>query len=213
MPSDECSRGIEKERLLLVEGKDEQFFFEAFLQNLGITTIQIFPVGGKTQFKTGFNAIVAAPNFRSVVALGIIRDADKDSRAAFQSVCGVIKNHSYKKEIPLRAPDRPFAQAGRNPAISVFIMPDNKSEGMLEDLCIRSISGSKELTCIEDYFSCLEKNALGIPEQISKAKVHAFLASREEPDKRLGEAAKAGYWLFKHDAFTALKEFLQQLAK
>jgi hypothetical protein len=46
---------------------------------------------------------------------------------------------------------------------------------------------------------------------MSKAKVHAFLASRYEPDKRLGEAAKAGYWPWDNEAFETVKSFLQQI--
>jgi hypothetical protein len=46
---------------------------------------------------------------------------------------------------------------------------------------------------------------------MSKACVHAWLASKERPDKRLGEAAQAGYWPFEHSAFDALSQFLLSL--
>ncbi len=46
---------------------------------------------------------------------------------------------------------------------------------------------------------------------MAKARVHAWLASQIEPDKRLGEAAKAGYWPWDSPGFDRLKQFLQAL--
>ena len=42
---------IEKAHLLLVEGKDEEAFFESLIQHLGIPGIQVLSVGGKDQFR------------------------------------------------------------------------------------------------------------------------------------------------------------------
>ena len=50
-----------------------------------------------------------------------------------------------------------------------------------------------------------------MPKDMAKAEVHAFLASREEPDKRLGEAAEAGYWPLGDPAFGHLKNFVLNL--
>ena len=37
-------------KLLIVEGRDEQFFFDAALRDhLGLTDIQVMPIGGKTR--------------------------------------------------------------------------------------------------------------------------------------------------------------------
>lgn len=50
-----------------------------------------------------------------------------------------------------------------------------------------------------------------MPYNMAKAKVHTFLASRIEPDKRLGEAAQAGYWPFNDPVFDPLKNFILNL--
>jgi hypothetical protein len=46
---------------------------------------------------------------------------------------------------------------------------------------------------------------------MAKAQAHAFLATLDKPDLRLGEAAVAGYWDFDHPAFDALKAFVAAL--
>ncbi len=49
------------------------------------------------------------------------------------------------------------------------------------------------------------------PKNISKARVHAWLSSQNEPDKRLAEAAEVGYWPWENPAFDLLKLFLKEL--
>ena len=46
---------------------------------------------------------------------------------------------------------------------------------------------------------------------LHKARAHAWLASRVEPDKRVGEAAQAGYWPWGADAFLDLWSFVGSL--
>lgn len=81
---------------------------------------------------------------------------------------------------------------------------------MLETLCLTSVSTTPELHCVGDYFQCLRSHAVmsGNPH---KARAHAWLASRPEPGKRMGEAAQAGYWPWDSDAFAELWSFIRSL--
>ncbi len=89
-----------------------------------------------------------------------------------------------------------------------MILPNEKDRGMLEDVCLKSIKDDPVFLCLEEYFECVKKKLGAIPSNMSKAKVHAFLASRERPDLRLGEAAQCEYWPFDNPAFTPIKQFL-----
>ena len=202
--------------LLIVEGKDEELFFEALMKNLGLTDIQILPIGGKTKLKENLRHLVnKVPDFDMVTSLGIVRDADDDPKAAFQSVSDALK------KVKLPVPVSPLIPSiGPNPRnlkyhikVNVFIMPDENSLGDLEELCLRAVKTDPAMKCVVQYFYCLQHQGLSLPKQMSKAKVHVFLASRAEPDKRLGEAAKAGYWPWNHNAFEKIKNFLFELKK
>ena len=67
------------------------------------------------------------------------------------------------------------------------------------------------MSCVEEYLECVKNNANREPNNVAKAKLHAWLASKEKPDKRLGEAAEAGYWDWESAAFDGLKEFIFSL--
>ena len=94
-----------------------------------------------------------------------------------------------------------------------MILPDYNSKGMLEDVCLDAIEKDNDpaIPCVEDFFECLNHKGLK-SKNISKAKVQAFLASREKPGFSIGVAAKRDYWPI-NDAFNDIEKFLRQLCK
>ena len=198
---------ITKNKILVVEGKDEENFFEAYLKFLSISDIQILPIGGKTRLADYLEVLTIDPSFISMVnVLAIIRDADNNATSAFQSVCSALNN------CRLPVPQKPLESADSNLKVNVMIMPPGSASGELEDLCLQSVSSDPAIPCLDSYFYCLLKlQNFYQPVNISKAKVHAFLASRVEPDKRLGEAALASYWPFNNSVFDSLKNFICSL--
>jgi len=201
------SRQITKSKILIVEGIDEEYFFKAYFKFLSISDIQVLPIGGKTLLPDYLDVLITDSNFISKVqVLAIIRDADDNANSAFQSVCSALRNSS------LPVPSAPLQPVSNNLIVNVMIMPPGSSSGMLEDLCLRSVSSDPALPCLDSYFSCLlTLPNYSMPKNMSKAKVHAFLSSRIEPDKRLGEAALASYWPFNNVVFDTLKNFILSL--
>lgn len=196
---------IKQPNLLIVEGKEEEYFFEALTRALGLSNIQILPIGGKQQLRHNLKALKLSAGFPEVVAIGIVRDANADPRAAFQSIRDALQVAS------LPSAERPFVPAGESPRIIVMILPQEDTAGMLEDLCLRAVDSDPAMLCVDQYFQCLKDHDLSLPHNMAKAKLQAFLASRPEPGKRLGEAAKAGYWPWDNTAFDIVKRSLQQL--
>ena len=82
-----------RDAVLLVEGIDDARFFEAFLERLErADDIQIAQVSGKDPIPSDSwtGPLKRANNFPRLRRLGIIRDADSDASAAFQSLCGSL---------------------------------------------------------------------------------------------------------------------------
>jgi len=196
---------IEKSKILIVEGKDEELFFHSLLGFLSVEEVQVMPIGGKTRLTENLRALQNATDFDQVVSLGIVRDGNSSPASAFQSVCSSLRT------LNLPTPSVLGVSHGNNPRVAVLILPDGQTPGMLEDVCLNSISSEPIMECIDGYFGCIESKGLSLPLNNSKAKVHVFLAAQRETGKRLGEAAEAGYWPFTHQSFTITKEFLQIL--
>ncbi len=196
---------ITQEYLLLGEGKDEEYFFASLVNYLNMPNIQVLGIAGKTQLGANLQALRKAPDFNRVRCLAVTRDADQDPQGAFQSVCDALE----QAELP--RPSNQMQPTGSAPCVLVLILPRPGQAGALEDLCLESLAESPATECVEEYIECLKDNACLECNSESKASVHTFLASRRNPEWRLGEAACGGCWDFDHEAFAQLRDFLAAL--
>jgi len=202
----EANVEILKENLVLVEGHDEELFFDALLRHMGINSIQVLPIAGKDNLRPNLKMLVVSPRFSEIVSLGIVRDANNNPEGAFKSVCGALEI------VNLPVPEFPLLPTGRSPQVTVMILPDGNTPGMLEDVCLRTVGGDPAMFCVEEFFRCLQERNVSMPRNNSKARVQVFLGSRLEAGKRLGEAAQAGYWPWDHTAVEQIKNFLMRFS-
>ena len=89
------------------------------------------------------------------------------------------------------APDEPMVATRGRPRVSVFILPNCESAGMLETLYLSAVQDVPAMPCVEQYLQCLEVTAKLPPNNPEKARAHAFLASRPRPELRVGEAGRS----------------------
>jgi hypothetical protein len=194
-----------KTKFLAVEGKDEKNFLKKLLEYIDILDIaDIYPAGGKDQFKNIMLALSKSRGFGSLKKIAVIRDADENAEDAFKSVTGVLKN------IGLQIPERPGEFSSGSPSVGVFIMSDNSSKGMLEDLCLESVKDHESMECVENFITCT-RELKEKPKIISKAKVQVFLATKPEIVNSLGVAAQKEYWNFHSEKLMPLINFLKKL--
>jgi hypothetical protein len=202
------ARQVSKNRLLLVEGRDEQNLGEAFLESLRFTNIQVFDAAGKTSFVTRGEAVLSQARTAGITlaSIGIIRDADQNPKGAFRSVQGALRR------LRLPCPSSPSDFTANVPSVGVFISPDAQSTGSLETLCWNSIRNTIQATCVDQFVQCLRDNNALESSNEWKTRTHAFLASKQNPVARVGEGALAKYWEFDSPAFNGLRAFLRRLA-
>jgi len=166
---------IIKTKILLVEGKDEVILLTELLADLNLEDdIEVIEAGGTSQFVMKLRGIKARSGFDEVTSIGILRDADSNPQGALQSVCNALHN------VKLPEPTTPLTPIVGPPQVTVMIVPDADSPGMIESVCLNSVSDDPAISCLEQYFICLhEHNRVLAENNVPKARVHAFLASRE----------------------------------
>ncbi len=202
-------KGIKSQKLLLVEGKDEEAFFKILLERKRINGIDIMSSGGNRQLQTLFPGIKKAPGFDELSSLAIIHDADMDARQAFQSIRSVLKNNDMK------SPDKISSFVSGSPRVGVFIIPDGKNTGKLESLCLSTVKSGGIIKCIDSFMACIKQNSnnsgYNSPKDMHKARCRAFLSAMEKDTPSLGVAAQKGYWDFDSEKLNPLLDFLKQL--
>jgi hypothetical protein len=81
---------------------------------------------------------------------------------------------------------------------------------MIEDVCLDSVAADPAMPCVDGYLACLAAAGFTVRHR-AKARLHAFLASRTEPDTDIGTAARWGYWPFGSPAFGPLVDLLRAM--
>lgn len=202
--------------LLLVEGKDECYFFESYIKYLSENNyltkekIQILDVGGKDKFKSNFKVLHGDVdgNFRNITRIGFVRDADENSDGAFKSIQNILKEYS---EIPCPLSREENINETNALHTGIFIMPDNSSKGALENLVLETVKDKKEYKCVENFIDCIPKYKTSNKNKIAKASILAYLASQKNVVNSLGVGAQKGYWDFEHVSLTQLRDFIIKL--
>lgn len=193
-------------KFVFCEGPDDRTVIKAIADSIGLSDLIIEELGGKDNLGAVLKALHARPAFarKEVSTLAIIRDADHDGAAAFQSVCDGLKHNGFDAPASNGNVIRGEINTG------VYVIGPNNGQGMLEDLCLKSLNNQPDLKCVDQYFQCIEQNC-GRNDFSSKAKFYVWRYSH--PHRKLGvkEVTEAGFWLWSHPAFNELKNFLRLL--
>lgn len=222
--SQEKNTEIRKSKILIVEGNHERDFFETWLKKLNRNDVQVMPIGEKMLLKPNFKLLVSRPNFGDVESILITRDADDNHGNAFQSVCDVLQDNRVtdslkSKGINLLIPESAWIFTKDTiPRIGIAILPAKDQIGALEELLLQTVPDDpmtgKSYQFIDDARITLSNSNSRRPppfHRIGKAKIHAFLATFEYPDRDQGKAALAGVWDFQHRSLDPLRAILEEL--
>ena len=199
---------IEQPKQVFVEGNDEVRLFGALAQHLGISDVQINQYRGRDNLRPFLKAIPLLDGFENINSLAVVADANSNRNGTEQRI------HAALSAANLPSPRRPLEVLAQDKVrVCYLVVPHGADSGMIEDVCLDSVQADPAIDCVERYFECIEQTNVRGPREVwlAKARLHAFLASRERPDLRLGEAADAGIWDFGADAFRPLKTLLELL--
>jgi hypothetical protein len=134
------------QQILLVEGRADTIFYQAVCRGAGKPRVLVKPptlIGARVDSKT--NAIHQLPallkqlNDGSITNLGLIVDADYDQEhglgfhKTLLKVREQVKRFGFENEVRLARGGFTFSHPDGLPTIGLWIMPDNRSDGMLED--------------------------------------------------------------------------------
>jgi len=199
------TKRIEQPNVLIVEGADEVNLFRKLRNSMGVEKLQILGVGGKDKIRVDLELIANDLKQETplVASIGIIRDADQDPKAAFQSVQAALK----KWDLPV--PNQVLEPAGERPCVRIMILPGFNRKGSLETLCIKSVGHDPAATCVEEYVQCLRKNKIKLPANLDKTRAYTFMASRQVPEDEIGVGAQKSYWNLDSSAFDEVKNFIR----
>ena len=184
-------------RILLVEGQDDKHVVLHIIRRLGLDLdIDIDDGGARGGYSNLRDRIDTTIDEPGVEAVGVMADANDDVTNRWASVTDAARESERLRLASIELPGKPEPEGmivEGKPRISIWLMPDNQSPGELEDFVAKMIPPD------DTVWRLAQKYIDGIPEadrrfaegKTERAKVHAWLAAREDP-RRMGAAIGAG---------------------
>ena len=217
---------ITGENIILVEGKDEVKFIEAFLKTTkykdlldlkdGIRKIEIksYDGNGKGKLKNHLSTLKLIDGYTKVKSILIIRDAENDYNKAVSEVKDALNQNGFN------APTNVCKKVKGSGKISIgfLLAPTYSSKlenGTLEDLCLKIINekNKKEVNSIVNKY-LIEMHKAGYTELNKKHKnlLHSYLSCKDDfVSYKLGEAASAGAFDFASNELKPLLNFIEEM--
>lgn len=176
-------------RVLLVEGNDDCHVILALCKHFEIPEVfGLYQCGGYTELLKRLNALILQADGPEII--GVVVDADSpDVMVRWRQ----LKNKPELKGYLL--PEVPIAdglivpgQKGR-PRLGVWLMPDNRNPGMLEDFLIE-LAPQDGIEAARNCIANAQNKELTSFKKVhlSKAVIHTYLAWQDEPGRPLGQA-------------------------
>jgi len=184
-------------KLLLVEGTDDEHVFEhlCYERQVGIFDDDIMGQGNDAKLLENLPIELLRSG---IEVLGVVLDADTDVMGRWDALKQRFTQAGY-----IGVPAQPVSEGtiidpppnSLLPRVGVWIMPDNRSAGKLEDFLRLLVPAGSRL------FNHVESSVKGIPEEERrfskpdeiKAILHTWLAWQKEPGRPFGTAIRAKY--------------------
>ena len=185
-------------RILLVEGSDDEHVVKHICGGHDIPELdEIKPLGSDNRLLDSIPVQIKASEDGDIV--GVIIDADTNMQGRWDSIRDRIDQFGYEG-----APDRPGLEGtilnppARTlfPRLGIWIMPDNRTNGILEDFLHFLIPQPNSLLDhVVQSVSNIPEEELRFrkPEDEPKAVIHTWLAWQQEPGKPFGTAITARF--------------------
>ena len=199
-------------RLLLVEGQNDKHVVKHLCcRSQPMPQFHIEEKGNINQLLDSIKPEVRVSGRR---ALGILLDANEDLEARWRAVSDRLRQE--KIEVP-RSPESVgtlLDETTRTPRIGIWLMPDNRSSGELENFVSEMIPDEDPVwPRAQRYIEEIpEEHRKFTEKKTQRAKLHAWLATREDP-RQMGAAIGAGYLHVDGNLSTTFADWLRQLFK
>lgn len=185
-----------RRQVLMVEGRDDEHVVKHICGSRGLGIIEaIVDYGGIDPLIDGIEVRLKESE---ISVVGIIVDADIDIGARWRAISERLVRAGFGPVPPMLPHDGLVLDPPPGtllPRAGVWMMPDNKVPGILEDFLAFLVPSEDKLfdyvkKAIDDLDPAITRFS---PVKKPKALIHSWLAYQEEPGRPLGQAVSARY--------------------
>lgn len=209
---------MDKDKILFVEGENDKQVIYRIENAYSLRDIcQVEKCNNVDQAKLSFDLYINE-NASKVQSVGIIIDADTSFIDRWKSVRNLLvatKNYIVPDALPAGGLILDSTTTGK-PRVGVWIMPNNRDNGMLEDFLLQQIPQEDDvLPFVDETLGELKVRKIQKFKDvhISKARAHTYLAWQEDPECTLAIAIEKNYFASNFQDVEAFAAWMQNLYK
>ena len=195
---------------LLVEGNDDQHIIWALCEMFTIPEVfDVIDCGGIDNLHKSISLRFKQTGVKTV---GIVIDADVDLKSRWLCVKNLLLDQGFN--MPEDLPSDGLVSLNGNIKVGVWIMPQNDTNGMLEDFVSFLIPENDELLPIVDAtLNEIESRKLNKYSLIhkSKARINSWLSWQEDPGTPMGLSITKRYLTTDNETCRLFVDWLQRL--
>lgn len=181
---------------LVVEGKNDQHVVWALCHTYNIP--ETFSVKTPDVSAEGIDALLESIPVRlkipGLVALGVVLDADENVETRWRAIIHRLRTAGYDMLPKQPEPQGTIIKVLGKPTVGIWIMPDNRLPGMLEQFVAQMIPEDDELSArAESILQSIEDENLHRYALVHRPKafIHTWLAWQKNPGLPMGQAVTA----------------------
>ena len=192
--------------VLVVEGQDEEHVVRQLAELSGLE--ERFSILTKEGYPDVLKAMGPEVKTEDRRAVGFVLDADLRPQDRWEEVRGALAG---TRDVPER-PDPQGTILPGVPRVGLWLMPDNGSDGELEDLVATMVRSNDSIWPLaEAYLRGLpEGECEHVDKKPKKATLHVWLANKKKPG-RMGAAIGAGHLNTESELASRLSSWLRRL--
>lgn len=177
------------DKVLLVEGEDDQHLFWNLLEFHGYQSgVRVTDCKGFPNLCKELRVRLRNRNDR---ALAVVVDADTEFQNRWQSLRDLLERAGYPNVPTSLSAQGALLAAEDWPTVGIWIMPDNLSEGMMEDFARLLVPPNDPLwKRATDAVEAIPQAERRFGSHVAKARIHTWLAWQETPGEPIGKAIK-----------------------
>ena len=181
---------------LLVEGNEDVHVILALWNHAKLPeTFDVVDCHSITKLLENLKIRLTAPQTNQ--RIGVVVDADEDVAARWDALRDRLQASGKYNCKGLELPEEGLVLqplSAEDPVVGVWVMPNNRLPGMLEDfVAMLSEPGDRLMAKADDVLNQLEEEKIQKYKDVhrAKAKIHSYLAWQDEPGKPMGTSITA----------------------
>lgn len=197
----------DREMVLMVEGQDDAFFFDALLEQVGAVPdrVGLVYIQGKTNLGMNIADLIKSRAFvtRHTRKYAIVVDSDDVPASTIQEVHRALTVNGQP------TPGHAAFQAGaQGVVVGIFLVPSEREDGDLEKLCLASLGDEPLLRLARDFLAQVNRDFGPLP-SLYKSLAQIYLACRPEDTRGVGRAFRQGIFNRDHACLEPVRNFLR----